>query len=156
MSLVVSRACRRTRKKIHPRPQRLSMDAIETRGFNEKKWQSRRTNLFIRIARDESIETKMIVAVAAAALLLLLFSTAATALDPNLDQFSYNDDTVTDDVHNVFGPKDWGEITCPDLENCVSFGMRIASSGTEVMNLFEIALRDLFVDALLRLTLVLL
>jgi hypothetical protein len=39
--------------------------------------------------------------------------------DRNLDQFNY-DTTVVDAVHSDFGPEDWGQIQCPDLETCVS------------------------------------
>jgi hypothetical protein len=39
--------------------------------------------------------------------------------DRNLDQFNY-DTTVVDSVHSDFGPEDWGQIQCPDLETCVS------------------------------------
>jgi hypothetical protein len=36
----------------------------------------------------------------------------------NYDQFNY-DSTIQDDVHNNFGPEDWGNILCPDLGTCV-------------------------------------
>lgn len=37
----------------------------------------------------------------------------------NYDQFNYVA-TVEDDLHYDFGPEDWGEVQCPDLETCVS------------------------------------
>jgi hypothetical protein len=40
--------------------------------------------------------------------------------DRNLDHFNY-DTTVRSDTYIDFGPADWGDIVCPDLETCVSF-----------------------------------
>jgi hypothetical protein len=36
----------------------------------------------------------------------------------NLDRFNY-DSTTQDSIHYNFGPEDWGEIVCPDLDTCV-------------------------------------
>jgi hypothetical protein len=38
----------------------------------------------------------------------------------DLDLFSYGETTVDANGNNVFGPKDWGKIQCPDLDLCVS------------------------------------
>ena len=69
----------------------------------------------LRISVDYlGLGTMEIFAVASA----LLFSGATIALDRNLDQFNYVA-TVTDDIHNSFGPEDWGSVTCPNFDNCV-------------------------------------
>jgi hypothetical protein len=53
-------------------------------------------------------------------LLLLSFTTIAIAQqNRNYDQFNYVA-TVQDDLHNDFGPEDWDQVQCPDLDTCVS------------------------------------
>jgi hypothetical protein len=37
----------------------------------------------------------------------------------NLDQFTYGD-TDTSGDNNIYGPKDWGKIQCPNPDTCVS------------------------------------
>ena len=49
--------------------------------------------------------------------LLLLTSPATAQTGRNLDQFNYRE-TVIDDVHNDFGPKQWDKVLCTD-EDCV-------------------------------------
>jgi hypothetical protein len=36
----------------------------------------------------------------------------------NLDRFNYNATVQTDTYFN-FGPADWGDLRCPDVETCV-------------------------------------
>jgi hypothetical protein len=52
-------------------------------------------------------------------LALLAFVGVAQGQDRNLDRFNY-DTTVRTDTYIDFGPEDWGDIRCPDLETCVS------------------------------------
>jgi hypothetical protein len=53
-------------------------------------------------------------------LILLSFATAAIAQqNRDYDQFNYVA-TVQDDLHYDFGPEDWGQVQCPDLDTCVS------------------------------------
>jgi len=54
--------------------------------------------------------------------LLLLSSASLTAAQTgrNLDQFNYRE-TVRDDNHADFGPRDWDQVMCPDEETCVSY-----------------------------------
>lgn len=41
-------------------------------------------------------------------------------LDRNLDRFNY-DQTRTTDTYQDFGPEDWGDLLCPDLETCTGW-----------------------------------
>jgi hypothetical protein len=52
-------------------------------------------------------------------LALLAFVGVVQGQDRNLDRFNY-DTTVRTDTYIDFGPEDWGDIRCPDLETCVS------------------------------------
>lgn len=49
--------------------------------------------------------------------LLVTFVVAQTP-DRDLDQFSYGE-TVLGDRNNIYGPKDWAKLTCPDIDTCV-------------------------------------
>jgi hypothetical protein len=52
-------------------------------------------------------------------LAFLLFVGVVQGQDRNLDRFNY-DTTVRTDTYIDFGPEDWGDIRCPNLETCVS------------------------------------
>ena len=51
------------------------------------------------------------------------------AQDRNLDRFNY-DQTRTTDTYQDFGPEDWGDLLCPDLETCVCFCIIITKKKT--------------------------
>jgi hypothetical protein len=50
-------------------------------------------------------------------LLLSLLSIAVAVDGSTRDRFNYD---KTDLENRNFGPADWGEVVCPDLETCVS------------------------------------
>ena len=64
-------------------------------------------------------------------LMLMLLSSASPAAAQtgrNLDQFNYRE-TVRDDNHADFGPRDWDKVMCPDEETCVRC-LRICSANS--------------------------
>jgi hypothetical protein len=57
---------------------------------------------------------------------VLLGFSVVQGQDRNLDHFNY-DTTVRTDTFIDFGPADWGDIVCPDLETCVSIQLNTIS-----------------------------